>query len=134
MHGRLLTNQMRLIRNFSDSNICPRCKTAREDMDHLLRGCSKAKTIWLMLKDTNWWNCGNNKTLADWIKTNMKTKDQLAEIKWPIIFLTALWTIWKEINKAVFNNLISPLYITICSILKQAQETQTAFNNILNPN
>lgn len=134
MHGRLLTNQMRLIRNLSDSDICPRCMAAREDMDHLLRGCSKAKTIWIMLKGINWWHCSNNKTLADWIKTNMKSKDQLATIKWLLIFLTALWTIWKERNKTVFDNLSSPPHITTGSIFKQAQETQTTFNNILHPN
>ncbi|KAL7186726.1 hypothetical protein ACSBR2_028454 [Camellia fascicularis] len=68
---------MRLTRNLADSDICHRCQTEREDMSHLLRGCPKAKNIWLKLKDLNWWQEKDRKPLPEWLKSNMKRKLKL---------------------------------------------------------
>ncbi|GMP98855.1 hypothetical protein CsSME_00046579 [Camellia sinensis var. sinensis] len=134
MHGRLLTNHMRLTRNLADSDICHRCQTEREDMIHVLRGCPKAKNICLKLKDLNWWQREDRKPLPEWLKSNMKSKGMLADIPWSTIFLSAIWNIWKERNKEVFANQTQPIHISTSKILQRAQEIQEANQNRLHPN
>lgn len=93
MHERLLTNHMRLVRHMTATDICSRCRTNREDIHHLLKNCSKAKAVWLNLKDHDWWHHSNSLPLQDWIKTNMCSKVYVYNIQWSLVFATALWLI-----------------------------------------
>ncbi|CAL5338789.1 unnamed protein product [Camellia sinensis] len=124
---------MRFIRNVTDSKICPRCQTTREDMHHLLRDCPKAKAAWLNLKGITWWQQSNTILLTDWITKNLRCKAHLHNIQWPTVFLITLWLIWKEMNKEVFENHTKLPHISAKLILTQARETQDAFKAILNP-
>ncbi|KAL7211807.1 hypothetical protein ACSBR2_014628 [Camellia fascicularis] len=51
LKGRLLTNQLRLVKHLAPSDICPRCGQHREDMKHLLRDCPTSKDIWTHIQN-----------------------------------------------------------------------------------
>ena len=44
---KLLTNQTRRSRGFSDSSECQRCEGRAEDVIHVLRDCNKAIEVWI---------------------------------------------------------------------------------------
>lgn len=50
MHGRLLTNQLRVIRGLDLIDDCPRCNTLVENMSHLFRDCFYSKELWTKSK------------------------------------------------------------------------------------
>lgn len=134
MHERLLINHMRLIRHLSESDTCPRCHSTREDMHHLLINCPKAKVLWVNLRNLPWWQQSQHTTLQDWIRINLKSKDLINDIQWPTVFLTTLWTTWKERNKQVFENITQPPHTSVNFILNKALESQAAFQVFLHPN
>lgn len=127
MHGRLLTNQMRLFRNLTDSDICQRCQGYTEDMSHLLRGCIKAKSVWLNLQNLSWWQEEHMKALPVWLQLNMISPSKMVGLPWATIFLTTIWHIWKDRNKEVLEHHIQPASIVTTQILQQAKQIQEAF-------
>lgn len=50
---KLLTNESRVQRHLTHYDICDMCGMGREDVLHVLRGCMKAKVIWLMFIPSN---------------------------------------------------------------------------------
>lgn len=44
-HGRLMTNEFRFERNFSDSDLCPRCLQQPESIMHILRHCESWRNL-----------------------------------------------------------------------------------------
>ncbi|CAL5395922.1 unnamed protein product [Camellia sinensis] len=80
------------------TNICPRCKTTREDIHHLLKRWPKAKVVWLNLRNYVWWQNNNTLPLQEWIKTNMRSKVDVNNTQWPVVFVTALWICKLKLN------------------------------------
>lgn len=75
LKDRLLTNQMRLMRNMETIDLCPRCGLSSEDMSRLFRECTKAKDIWIEIKNHKQWEKGYRLPLHEWVVSNMKNKN-----------------------------------------------------------
>lgn len=54
LKGRLLTNQLRVVRHLADTNTCPRCGQYSEDMAHLLRDRTTSRVIWFTIQSQSW--------------------------------------------------------------------------------
>ncbi|KAK2637873.1 hypothetical protein Ddye_025668 [Dipteronia dyeriana] len=46
LHGKILTNEQRVVKGLNSNTICERCKVDSEDMDHVFRGYRTACEIW----------------------------------------------------------------------------------------
>lgn len=103
-------------------------------MSHLLRGCHKAKTIWVRLQSLPWWHAGDRIPLPQWLRSNMNNKHQVEDTQWPLIFLSALWNIWKDRNKEVFQAQHHTASVSTSRIIQQAQEIQDSLLNPIHPN
>ncbi|CAL5362434.1 unnamed protein product [Camellia sinensis] len=134
LKGRLLTNHMRLVRNMSTSAICPRCGLTDESLHHLLRECSASKTIWTEIKNITWWEDGCGRPLLEWITFNLKnTSEFIFGTKWQTVFISALWQIWTDRNKTVFENLTPSIQVSLKCIRNYAHEIEEAYQSSLHP-
>ncbi|CAL1367263.1 unnamed protein product [Linum trigynum] len=46
LHGRVFTNKERARRNITTNSNCNHCKDCEESIEHIFRGCEKAKNLW----------------------------------------------------------------------------------------
>ncbi|XP_028093960.1 uncharacterized protein LOC114294059 [Camellia sinensis] len=103
LHGKLLTNQMRLKRGLTDTPHCLRCNGV-EDMNHLFRECYIAKEVWLIVFDKQWYIDMIRRPWMDWLMRNAKSKNYYnAQLSWFTVFVVALLKIWKNRNGFVFE-------------------------------
>lgn len=51
LHSCLPINSLRASRGMIPMNYCPRCDDTPEDLNHLFRGCPKAKELWHSICD-----------------------------------------------------------------------------------
>ncbi|XP_038685806.1 uncharacterized protein LOC119985586 [Tripterygium wilfordii] len=83
---------------------CPFCHQQEESVDHLLFLCEGPRMIWY--KIINWWGvewcCGNTlSNLFEQWQTFASGKKQRQV--WSMMFNAAVWTIWIERNKVIFE-------------------------------
>ncbi|GMP90230.1 hypothetical protein CsSME_00041449 [Camellia sinensis var. sinensis] len=134
LHDRLLTNQMRLKRHTTSSDLCPKCGLYSEDLGHLLRECPHTRDIWTAIKDLNWWKEGCRQPLTEWVVFNLKNKNMFLDNNWYLFFTVILWQIWKSRNPMVFENVNHPIQVNLKSIWNYASEIKEAVSSPLHPN
>ncbi|KAL7243119.1 hypothetical protein ACSBR1_015521 [Camellia fascicularis] len=127
MHGRLLTNQLRVSRDFDSNDLCPRCHSNGESMSHLLRDCYYSSELWKNLKNDQWIRDGIDKPLDAWLSFNLCDKTKLASINWNIWFTVTLWFIWKGRNKTSFDNCDVHISDSLRLVFQYTQEIHEAF-------
>ncbi|KAK9988172.1 hypothetical protein SO802_028411 [Lithocarpus litseifolius] len=84
---------------------CPLCHTSSESILHALRDCKVVKYIWNQLGENLVSRSFFSSNLKEWLEEN-GTKQQVIgghAIPWSIMFLFAIWLIWKHRNQVVFN-------------------------------
>ncbi|GLT29235.1 hypothetical protein SLA2020_041140 [Shorea laevis] len=130
IHGRLLTNSIRVARHMSSSFTCPRCNLSDETPIHLLRDCYYAQIIWGMLgfATADFFTM----ELLSWLK-KFSTPSRMsihAGIPRALLFLSALWLLWKDRNALIFKNHKSRPQELCALIFQQAKYTMIALNPI----
>ena len=85
--------------------ICPICQGRLKTVLHAFQDCPQIKQVWnqldIMSSNQAFWR--NN--LQDWLSSNGRENCSLvaANPPWKIVFLFAVWNIWKSRNKFVFS-------------------------------
>lgn len=112
LHGKIMSNKMRFHRNLGGSPTCDRCNNGVEDVDHILRECSKAKLVWNCLCLNGEISAQWNLPMKEWLKFNIqKCGDTVFnDVTWKYTVISFLWNIWKNRNKEVIDGV--PEYAT----------------------
>lgn len=105
MHGKLLTNQQRMIRGLSTEDTCPRCNATCEDIFHLFFNCASSVNLWSRIAIVQIPSTGDIAEWRTWLQTNIRqaTADKGSYSK-SVLILVTLWNIWIARNKKVFDN------------------------------
>ncbi|GKV52575.1 hypothetical protein SLEP1_g59152 [Rubroshorea leprosula] len=116
--GRLFTNVHRYNCYLTSSPACPRCNLELETPFHILRDCQFARSVWaaLGIRDLEFFTWD----LTTWVQraTSSRRKFGDTQIPWTLVFLSALWLLWKDRNKLVFEQ-SSTLPFVLCSNILQ---------------
>ncbi|GKV18865.1 hypothetical protein SLEP1_g29190 [Rubroshorea leprosula] len=129
VRGRVLTNSVRFARHMAPSPLCPRCESSNETPIHLLRDCFYAKTVWSLLG----FAMSEFFTLDSfpWPKkfSTISRAFRQAEVSRAILFLSAIWLIWKDRNALVFWNHRSRPQELCVTIWQYAKYTEIAMSS-----
>ncbi|CAN1792988.1 Putative ribonuclease H protein At1g65750 [Linum perenne] len=98
-HDRLLTNEERRKRTWTEDGSCSRCGHPQETVLHVLRDCSAVVNTWthlVFLSDdrTSW-----DLPLLPWITHHLKAPSTC------LLFGVACWSLWKTRNEAIFTDI-----------------------------
>lgn len=102
---------------------CPLCNRGAKSILHALLDCEKIKPVWnhlgILWTDPCFWS----RNLHEWLECNGQATDthNTGKPPWSVIFLFAIWTIWKSRKKFVFKGK-SPNPALAKDIKKQAVE------------
>ena len=106
-HGRILTLDMLKRRGRILANRCFLCEEMDESVDHLLLHCSKARLLWdllLAIVGVNWvFSLTVREALLSWSGSFVGKKCKIALMAAPLVIF---WTIWRERNNIVFDNIV----------------------------
>ena len=104
LHAKLLTNIQRATRGLTLETACIRCKGDSEDSEHVFRGCAITLIIWDDVCKGSTRNGLFVDDWKDWISQNLRCS-KLVFDKYPnhLLFVVALWFIWKWRCEHVFN-------------------------------
>ncbi|KAL6508356.1 hypothetical protein OROHE_021898 [Orobanche hederae] len=106
-HGRLVTNMYLCFLGLREDPICSLCGECAEGIDHTLRSCAVAKTIWEAVVAPTQWIDFFSMEDAIWLKRNMVGRGfrnmLVPEAPWSMVFLCTAWNIWKWRNQVVYG-------------------------------
>ena len=103
--------------------LCPRCKKEPETIIHMLRDCTESKEIWERLGISVENGSFFSSDLHTWLTTNA-AKNQVIwhnQPPWKIVFMHAIWLLWKQRNKFIFQSTNFNPNLTV-HIVSQASE------------
>ena len=107
MHGRIPVRDVLASRGINCDRVCLACKCQDETIVHLLRDCGMAREFWRKLEVPPSLVSSFTKNFDSWLKMNcLSTVGHKCAVPWSILFLFAVWSLWKNRNNAVFDNTI----------------------------
>ncbi|KAK9011297.1 hypothetical protein V6N11_044149 [Hibiscus sabdariffa] len=116
VHGGLLTNVER-------SRHLQFMWSEEEDVNHILRVCTRARMTWLRLLSLAKFHEFMSLSLHDWIARNICTSSRFGEDeRWSICFAMTCWQLWKRRCSLVFSD----NYVDHC--IRLAHEYHTSLN------
>ncbi|KAL7214682.1 hypothetical protein ACSBR1_026965 [Camellia fascicularis] len=128
LNGRLFTNDMRMRRGLTNDSNCISCNNM-EDLNHVLRTCPQAGELWASVFNTQWYLRMLNTPLLDWIIVNAKNKTPYSNyISFGTIFIVALWRVWTNRNKKIFENKNFNSFESVKFIFEFSLEIHMAFS------
>ncbi|CAL5382095.1 unnamed protein product [Camellia sinensis] len=133
LHGKLLTNSMRLKSGITDNANCPRCNHLLEDVEHLLRGCTYSRFVWHELMGSYQSSRAMLSPFNVWLKSNLHNSMDVGP-DWGLIFAVTIWQIWKERNRKVFHDIAPSWQRTIFLTFNYVNEIKHAFSISLTSN
>ncbi|KAE8719297.1 putative Kelch repeat-containing F-box family protein [Hibiscus syriacus] len=94
--GRVMTNAERMRRHLTTDSSCPVCFAPVEDINHPLRQCPSALTVWEAVIKTDRLQEFIGMDLQSWLKTNLGDATSFAgqHENWGILFEALIWNIW----------------------------------------
>ncbi|KAK9047572.1 hypothetical protein V6N11_053411 [Hibiscus sabdariffa] len=104
-HYWLLTNAERVRRHMTNDSSCALCGFPFEDIDHVLRHCPVATSIWSQFVRLACLDEFLAMERKQWILVNLTDACKFIanHIDWDILFGSILWNIWLRRNDYVFN-------------------------------
>jgi len=87
------------------NNQFPLCHAYSESILHALCDCEVVKQVWYQLGENRGSSSFFSSNLQDWLEVNGTKQGTVGRhaVSWSIIFLFAIWLIWKQRNQVVFN-------------------------------
>lgn len=132
-HDKLLTNALRMLRGLSKDASCPRCHHHLEDVEHLVRSCMHSKHVWDNLVDRHGCVLNRQGSFLDWFKRNLHPQTDVVS-NWSLVFAVAIWQIWKDRNRIIFDNIDPSWQKIVYLIYNFVYEIQQAFDLNLHSN
>ncbi|KAF7812293.1 ribonuclease H [Senna tora] len=100
-----MTNEARMHRNLSDTDLCQRCGASCEFALHALKDCPLVASMWKLLVKPSILAKFFRLNLLEWISLNLSNNIGVdAQMHWDGFFGTSCWYVWKQRNNWVFNN------------------------------
>ncbi|KAL1148305.1 hypothetical protein V6Z11_A10G116700 [Gossypium hirsutum] len=101
---KLLTNSERVRRGIGHSTSCALCGYEIEDLSHVLRDCSFAKDVWMLVLPEQLKQRFFSTTFSNWFSLNLCFHKRLHDsgLSWPCLFGLIAWHIWKNRNIFIF--------------------------------
>ncbi|KAK9037431.1 hypothetical protein V6N11_022342 [Hibiscus sabdariffa] len=98
IHNRNLTNAERFRRHLTISALCDVCGSAMEDMDHILRHCRPARSLWSRIVQPAFLSDFLNMPFAVWLRINIgqSSDTQWYGPRWEARFAIFYWLLWKD--------------------------------------
>ncbi|KAI9090408.1 hypothetical protein K1719_028743 [Acacia pycnantha] len=103
---------------------CTRCGGPMEDVNHVLRFCKYAQSVWCQIAQPPDIQGFGQLQLQEWMHQNLiRTQPSLAGgISWATLFGLTCWKLWETRNKAVFQDAHTPpetLHSIVMGVLKR---------------
>lgn len=102
---RLLTNEHRQKRHLCVDGRCERCNISSETVEHALKLCPTVRLIWedLCAKDQVFGHSSDS--FQNWVRFGCQNSTFLPQFRCPyhVVFISALWHIWRWRNKCLFQ-------------------------------
>ena len=107
VHGSIPVKSVLAARGINCGKTCPLCNRHEETIVHLLRDCEVAHDLWCRLGVPASHINSFNENFENRLKINcLSTVRHNTSIPWSSLFLFAVWCLWKNRNKVVFENTI----------------------------
>ncbi|XP_075670180.1 uncharacterized protein LOC142639940 [Castanea sativa] len=92
-------------RGINCDKACPMCKLHEETIVHLIRDCEVARDLWCKLGVPLPHINSFNDNFVNWLRINsLRTATHNTHIPWCMVFLNAVWCLWKYMNNVVLEN------------------------------
>ena len=126
-----MVNKERARRGFTNNPFCDKCRAAIEDDIHVLRDCSETAKFWRSHVPAAALNKFFGAAKDEWFKMNY-SNSHLRSVLWPnlpwtVIFLAALWVLWKVRNALMFDKKKLPMNIILFFVRELASDFQGIF-------
>ncbi|KAK8617457.1 hypothetical protein V6N13_080373 [Hibiscus sabdariffa] len=97
-HRRHLTNAERFRRHIANSEACSICQGASEDIDHVLRFCTRASVLWRSVLGQEVANRFDALPFDVWLHGNITGRlfNGVARDDWSMRFSVYCWLLWKR--------------------------------------
>ncbi|XP_056697578.1 uncharacterized protein [Spinacia oleracea] len=98
---RLMSNKNRVLRGLTQDASCKVCGALEEDVEHILRKCPAAISLWSKFP----WIPNNeflNQPFHMWLDSNLNENNQAWAENWYIVFANSLWWLWRWRNNKCF--------------------------------
>lgn len=107
-HERLLTNAERVRRHMALEDVCPRCGNCPETDMRVLRDCEEIQEFWRRVVHPDHISRFLSVGLDGWLSFNLGSSNVgQVEVDWRLFFGVAIYDLWRDRNRLVFNNLSS---------------------------
>lgn len=117
MHGSIPVKDVLASSGINCDRVCPLCKCQDETILHLLRDYGVAREFWRKLEVPPSLVSSSTENLDSWLKMNcLSTAGHKCAVPWSILFLFAVWSLWRNGNNVVFDNTIpNPFLDRVCT-------------------
>ncbi|KAK8658965.1 hypothetical protein V6N13_029184 [Hibiscus sabdariffa] len=97
-HRRHLTNVEQVRRHIATSEACSLCQDATEDIDHVLRFCTRASTLWRCVLGQEIANGFDALPFDVWLHGNITGRliNEAERADWGMRFSVYCWLLWKR--------------------------------------
>lgn len=99
-HQKIMSNEIRKKKGFTNQDSCHRCNGIVEDVGHILRWCPNAEDVWRRVAPSEYASSGWSKPLTDWLGENVRSARKSL---WSEKFMVVAWWLWRWRNEEVFK-------------------------------
>ncbi|XVF26187.1 hypothetical protein REPUB_Repub13aG0277500 [Reevesia pubescens] len=92
-------------RHLTGTDLCFRCGSSCESIDHALRNCSSSKLIWYSFRNGDLVSDFFSLDVKNWLTSNLTSKELYDGIPWYLIFVFAIWLIWSWRNNLLHDSI-----------------------------
>lgn len=132
-HNRIMTNENRAKRGITKSDSCWFCTNIMESVDHVLRHCPFADSVWRAVLPA-FFEKTKYAHFPRWLEEGITNKGNGRHpVNNNTVFTMTLWWVWEWRNDAIFNNTVKPLQFKTSWISSQVEGINRAFCRANNP-